>query len=419
MFPNARGLGVTAEPSRADGKGLGRHADGLFDIIVEGRNARPLINKGWLTDYKVACPDSGLDMSGVAISTATGDYSRPQLRAAVRSQPKIIGDVVEQYQRFCDGMLGITFATDVETSSEIAVKYCEAGIPAAVISHKTGDTERVEILRRFKRREILQLVNVDLFGEGFDLPAVQCVSMARPTESFSLYLQQFGRGLRIMVDAPPEQMATREGRLAAIASSTKPHAWIIDHVGNVERHLLPDTPRPRSLDRREGRGRLLPEGHIPIKICASCTQPYEAIYRACPWCGFEPVSQGRSGPAQVEGDLELLSEETLAKLRGEVAQLDMDKEDYRGQLMARNIPQIGQLAMVKKHVARQERQAALRACMQWWGGIQNHKGLSDSETQRLFYFRFGVDVLSAQALDNKPAKALSERIAREVGCEII
>ena len=36
------------------------------------------------------------------------------------------------------------------------------------------------------------LVNVDLFGEGFDLPAIEIVIMARPTASFILYTQQFG-----------------------------------------------------------------------------------------------------------------------------------------------------------------------------------------------------------------------------------
>ncbi len=36
MFPNAFGLGVTATPQRgADGMGLGRHHDGVFDEMVD------------------------------------------------------------------------------------------------------------------------------------------------------------------------------------------------------------------------------------------------------------------------------------------------------------------------------------------------------------------------------------------------
>ena len=43
LFPNARGLGVTATAERADGKGLGRHADGVFDVMVECKRGRWLI----------------------------------------------------------------------------------------------------------------------------------------------------------------------------------------------------------------------------------------------------------------------------------------------------------------------------------------------------------------------------------------
>src|SRR6478736_1548380 len=49
MFPNAYGLGVTATPSRADGKGLGLKADGYFDVMVEGPEMRELIEQGYMT----------------------------------------------------------------------------------------------------------------------------------------------------------------------------------------------------------------------------------------------------------------------------------------------------------------------------------------------------------------------------------
>ena len=41
------------------------------------------------------------------------------------------------------------------------------------------------------------LVNVDLFGEGFDCPDVEFIQLARPTLSLSKYLQQVGRGMRV------------------------------------------------------------------------------------------------------------------------------------------------------------------------------------------------------------------------------
>jgi superfamily II DNA or RNA helicase len=164
LFPNAKGLGVTANTIRADGKGLGRHADGLMDVIVEGPGMRDLINQGFLTDYRIYSPPSDLDMSGVSVGK-DGEYNQKETRLRIKKS-HIIGDVVKHYLRLANGKLGITFARDVETATEIAAEYNAAGVPAEVVSAKTPDKTRAEILRRFRNRNLLQLVNVDLFGGG-------------------------------------------------------------------------------------------------------------------------------------------------------------------------------------------------------------------------------------------------------------
>ena len=46
-------------------------------------------------------------------------------------------------------------------------------------------------------KDIRVLVNVDLFGEGFDCPDVEFIQLARPTLSLAKYLQMVGRGLRV------------------------------------------------------------------------------------------------------------------------------------------------------------------------------------------------------------------------------
>lgn len=389
MFPNARGLGVTATPIRADGKGLGRHADGVFGTMVVGPSPRDLINEGFLTDYRVFVPPSDLDLSQVTMSAATGDYNPNKLKTAVRKS-HIIGDVVKHYLRIAKGKRGITFATDVETATDIAEQFNVAGVPAAVVSAKTPDAERVAALRRFKSGELLQLVNVDLFGEGFDLPAIEVVSMARPTQSYSLFAQQFGRALRLM-----------EGKSVAV---------IIDHVGNCLRHGLPDAHREWTLDRRDRRSKGTPDDVIPTRGCTNCASLYERIYKACPYCGHVEVPASRSGPEFVDGDLTELDPATLAAMRGEVAKVDMDKEDFRAQCVANREPRLGQMRRVKLHVERQEAQAALRASIEWWAGYQRADDREDHESYKRFFFMFGVDVLSAQALGTKDALALAERI---------
>ena len=394
MFPNAKGLGVTATPLRADGKGLGRHVDGLFDTMVEGPGMRDLIEMGFLTEYRVFAPPSDFVRPGAEAIGTTGDFSHVKLKAAVKKS-HIVGDVVTHYQRIAPGKLGVTFTDSVETATEIAAQFNAAGVPAAVVSAKTPDAERIAILRRFKNRELLQLVNVDLFGEGFDLPAIEVVSMARATESYALYVQQFGRALRLL-----------DGKLFAL---------IIDHVGNVERHGLPDARREWTLDRREKRGKSKASDAIPVRACPACTAVYERIYNACPFCGHIMTPAARTGPEQVDGDLIELDPAALAAMRGEIEKVDMHPEAYRHELAKKYTPLVGQLAGVKRHVATQEAQEALRGSIAWWAGYQRAQGRSDSESYRRFYFKFGTDVLTAQTLKAADAIELAGRVNEHLG----
>jgi len=385
LFPNARGLGVTATPMRADGKGLGRHADGLIDEMVVGPPMRQLIDEGWLTRYRVFAPPSDLDLTAVAVS-ASGDYSPEPLRKAVH-RSHIVGDVVAHYLRIARGKLGMTFCVDVEGATETAEAFRAAGIPAEVISGKTPELERAAIMRRFRSRQVLQIVSVDILGEGTDVPAVEVVSMARPTQSYGLYVQQFGRGLRLM--------------------DGKEFALIIDHVGNVQRHGLPDAPRRWSLDRRERRA-AGPRDAIPLRTCLNtdCVSVYERLLPACPFCGtVAPPPATRGSPAQVDGDLVELTPEALDRLRGEIERVDGAPVLPYGAGPAA-------AGFVKRHHwERQQAQDTLRKAIAAWGGLMAaRRGLDTSQQQKLFFYTFGVDVGTAQTLNAADADALRARV---------
>lgn len=404
MFPHARGLFPTATPLRADGRGLGRHADGLTDALVLAPSMRDIISMGYLTDYRLICPPSNLNLSEVAISPTTGDFNQDQVRKAVHKS-SIMGDVVKHYLGFAAGKLGITFAVDVEAAGEIASAFRAQGVPAEVVSAKTPDALRASILRRFKNREIMQLVNVDLFGEGFDLPAIEVVSFARPTESFALYSQQFGRALRLMLH---EDIGARWASLSDaerrqhIAASEKPKAIIIDHVNNRIRHGLPDAPRQWSLDRREKRNSK--SDAIPVRACVECFMVYEAVYKRCPYCGHYMPPAARSGPEFVDGDLTELDPETLAALRGDIARIDGDFYAPQG------LDHYAAMGARKRHAERQEGQSAMRNAIAWWAGVEHARGHGESESYRRFYFRFGIDVANAQLLGAREAGELAHKI---------
>lgn len=412
LFPKtARGLLVTATSYRADGKGLGRHVDGLADAIVFGPHMRALIRMGYLTDYRVIAPPlpDDLDFSDVP-TTASGDLSPEKNRRAMHRSKKIVGNVVEKNLQFAKHLRTAVFAVDVPAAVEIANAFKAAGQTAEVVSAETPDVLRFDIMQRFERGEVRILVNVDLFGEGFDLPAIQCVQMVRKTESKPLFDQQFGRVLRLMLSdilAGAWDTYSDEQRLRFIAESEKPYGLIIDHVGNVERHLPPDGPRTQTLERMDKKARQTPEDAIPLKNCLNptCLASYEAWRKECPHCKKKSEPGQRSAPEYVDGDLYELAPEVLARMRGEVIDVDNFAPVYPvGASIA--ITQSIRNAFFERQMA----QRRLREKIALFAGGLKHFGHDDSEIMKIFYFRFGTDILSAQALGRREAQALEEKI---------
>ena len=414
LFSRAKGLGVSATPERSDGAGLGRHHDGVFDDMIVGPNMRQLIKRGYLTDYDIVVPPSNINLSNITVSKATGDYSGPSMIKAVEESSivsgdddgkrKVVGDIVTCYKKFALGKLGVTFVPSVKIGERVKQQFIEEGIPAEMVTANTPDVERVKILRKFKNREIFNLINVDLFGEGFDLPAIEVVSMARPTQSYGLYVQQFGRALRLL-----------EG---------KERALIIDHVGNVmgpKGHGLPDKPREWSLDRAEKRSSNNQDDVIALRRCLNvdCFKTYERYMVACPYCG-EPVPQpaGRTEPEFVDGDLFMLDQETLAKMRGEADEVNLSSQEiaekYHNQLQAKKCPQQYIMKHVRDHVAKHEArqggQKLMRETFSHWAGWRRSEGLTDREIYRKFYVSFGVDYLTAMTHDETKALDLTARM---------
>jgi DNA repair protein RadD len=413
LMPRAYGLGVTATAGRADGKGLGRSSDGVFDELITGPDTGLLMREGWLTNYEIVCPDSKLDLAGVAVSKATGDYVEPQLRKALEKS-EIIGDIVDAYQEFVPGKLCVVFVTHKKIGMETAARFQAAGIPAEFVHDKTPDSIRLNVKQRFKARELLVLINVDLFGEGVDLPSMEAVIFARPTESLPLYLQQCGRLFRLLLNEGIDETSAKR-RLEQIAQSDKPIGWIIDLVGNYIRHLPPDMHREWSLAPRVKRTKN-DTGMVPLVNCVFCLKPYPKAKSFCPWCKRgKPTPVERNAPEFVEGALSLLDDETRAFLMREKDRVDVSDSEYERQLIGRRVPSIGRTRMLRLHYEQQQAQKALRAVMQLWAERNAAEVDDTDELQRVFWYRFGVDVLSAQSLKTTDAWTLSARVSIDIG----
>lgn len=174
-------LGFTATPNRGDKVRL----NDVFERIVFSRDLRFGIKNGYLCDIYCLRVNIGYDLS--AVHSRNGDYAPGELNDAMQGTADAIA---QAYREHAKGAT-LVFAVSVDHAEEIAKK-----IPGAVVV--TGETkDRASIIEDFTAGKIPCLVNCMVFTEGTDIPRVETVIIARPTQSDSLYSQMVGRGLRL------------------------------------------------------------------------------------------------------------------------------------------------------------------------------------------------------------------------------
>ena len=271
--PQAFHIGLTASPIRLDGKGLIKY----FETLLMGPRVRELIDSNFLCDYKLYAP-GGPQLSGV--HTRMGDYIKSEL-LQVMDKPTITGSAIKEYVKRAYDKRAVVFCVSIEHSKHVVAEFNREGIDAEHVDSESDSTYRDAAIERFRRGETKVLSNVDLFGEGFDLPSIECVILLRPTQSLGLYLQQVGRALR-----------PYEG---------KDHAIILDHANNAALHGLPDDDREWTLNGVSKNKRDKSDGPA-IKICPSCFAAQLPGVLACRFCNALFPSKPRQ-VAEQDGEL--------------------------------------------------------------------------------------------------------------------
>jgi superfamily II DNA or RNA helicase len=115
------------------------------------------------------------------------------------------------------------------------------------------------------RGELRALVGCSAFLEGFDLPAIETVILARALGTCSSFLQAVGRGLRPSCD------------------TGKRECVVLDLTGAAILHGLPADDRVWSL---EGAAvRRTAEALKPLARCRACFAVFHAGPASCPRCG--------------------------------------------------------------------------------------------------------------------------------------
>ena len=261
-------LGMTATPWRLSQR---EGFDHLFEELVCGPQVAALQSDGWLCNARALSPPEDEMIQGGPIDS-TGEYSDPGIEEANRDRDIWTAGALRFWQKNGGGRQTLVYAVSVEHARNLANVFHNAGIPSGVLVADTPDTERAELIQRFRNGRLKALVNVAVATEGFDLPDAACVLLTRPTMSLALYLQMVGRGLRPKPD---------DGDCV-----------VLDLAGNSLRHGLPEEDREWSL---RARGEP-PPGDAPLIRCEKCEALSPAASHQCGNCGWAfGESCGRCG----------------------------------------------------------------------------------------------------------------------------
>jgi len=278
-YPDAKVLGVSATPERLDGQGLGVYCGGIFDKLIIGPTISELIERGYLTKPRVYCPPIQADFDG--LRTIAGDFDRKEQEKRL-NKPRVIGDVIAHYRKYCDGVPAIAFCPTVEYAKYVADNFCAAGYRAASIDGNMDDYQRNKAIDDLGNGRLDVLTSCEIVSEGTDIPVVGAAILLRKTKSLGLYLQQVGRALR--------------------PYPGKSETIILDHVGNCNEHGLPDDPHQWTLDGRVRRNRAGSGGGLACRQCLNCYAVYPSTVTVCPVCGT-PASKTKIEVEEVEGEL--------------------------------------------------------------------------------------------------------------------
>jgi superfamily II DNA or RNA helicase len=279
QYPDAIIVGLTATPARTDGRGLGA----VFEVMIESPQVPALIEGAYLVPAKIFAPPPP-DLRGVRVMS-TGDYDLDELSDKMAP---LVGDVIEHWLKHADRRRTVCFAVDVRHSVHLTDEFLKSGVRAEHLDGETDAKLRDAILARLASGETEIVCNCQVLTEGYDLPDLGCIILARPTRSLILFRQMIGRGLR---PAPNKQ-----------------NVVILDHSGCVYRFGRPDDIIEWSLDTDKRAANKTHEARIektgsrdPFVECKNCGH-IRMRGMACDACGYQPKPPAR--PVEyVDGEL--------------------------------------------------------------------------------------------------------------------
>ena len=186
-------LGLTATPERMDGEDITQDFDGRISAEIRLDDA---LNNNLLAPFHYYGISDSVDLRD--LKWQGGKYVISELSKVYTYNDQRTGLIlrkIEEYLPDYRHARALCFCVDVEHAKNMQAKFQLAGLNAGYLVSDNG-AERVKWSRYLKEKKINFLFVVDMFNEGVDIPEVDTILFLRPTESLTVFLQQFGRGLR-------------------------------------------------------------------------------------------------------------------------------------------------------------------------------------------------------------------------------
>lgn len=281
--------GYTATPHRLDGKPL----NNKYKKLIKTVGTQDLIDQGYLCNFRYYS-SYDLDLSSRSSFQETLDQQIEDKENSVMR-----GRFKDVWQDQSYGQPTLFFCKSIEFAEQICLEFNRLfPFKFAVISSKTDEAVRIEILKQYNAGNIKGIFGKNVFCEGVDAPSTEVIFLGDRTESLVKFLQSCGRGLRLK----PNQS----------------DASIFDFVGNHINCGLPNFHHDWDINQ-------------PAKIakdkyhqCISCKTPLIPKERVsdhwtgtCPVCNtfnvfksdYVPSKRYRSFaiPEQIEADMKLLT----------------------------------------------------------------------------------------------------------------
>lgn len=271
-YPDAVRIGFTATPARKSGRTLGV----AFDCLIMGPSIRTLTAAGVLVPTRIFNTPIVTEKELRALPKDIDSDFKPAALGELLSRPKLIGDVVGNWLRIANRKRTLCFAVNKAHGAALLDSFRHQGVAAEMLTDADDEVTREEIIERLEAGETSVVINCFLLAYGVDVPSVECIILARPTRSLTMYLQMVGRGLR--------------------SAPGKTHCIVIDH-GHVVEHLgLPHSEfewsleADRNVNVAAGRAAQRKAGVESVRTCPECSAMWLSSEQgqACPSCGWVP-----------------------------------------------------------------------------------------------------------------------------------